>query len=105
MTLKVGIVGCGKIAGNHARALQQVPGVEVIGCCDPDLGRAQEFAALHGIPAAVSSVEQLLALGLDACTVCTPIRYTKRWSLRLPRLVYMCCARNPSQSMLLPPTA
>ena len=30
-SLRVGIVGCGKIAGNHARALQQVPGVEVVG--------------------------------------------------------------------------
>lgn len=72
MTLRIGIVGCGKIAGNHARALQQVPGVEVVGCCDPDLGRAQAFAASHGIEAAVRTLDELIALGLDACTVCTP---------------------------------
>ncbi|REE76377.1 putative dehydrogenase [Rhodococcus wratislaviensis] len=72
MALRIGIVGCGKIAGNHARALQQVPGVEVVGCCDPDVDRAREFASAHGIARAVGSVEELIALGLDACTVCTP---------------------------------
>ncbi|MBC2639231.1 MULTISPECIES: Gfo/Idh/MocA family protein [unclassified Rhodococcus (in: high G+C Gram-positive bacteria)] len=72
MALRIGIVGCGKIAGNHAQALQQVPGVEVIGCCDPDLDRAQAFAAAHGIGRAVRSMAELLDLGLDACTVCTP---------------------------------
>jgi len=72
MALRIGIVGCGKIAGNHARALQQVPGVDVVGCCDPDVDRAREFADAHGIARAVGSVEELIALGLDACTVCTP---------------------------------
>ncbi|AWH01296.1 Gfo/Idh/MocA family protein [Rhodococcus ruber] len=72
MALRAGIVGCGKIAGNHAHALQQVPGVEVVACCDPDLERAHAFAARHGIAHAVGSVDELFGLGLDACTVCTP---------------------------------
>lgn len=72
MTLRVGIVGCGKIAGNHARSLQQIPGVEVIACCDTDPERARNFAAQYGIPAGVAGVESLLALRPDAITVCTP---------------------------------
>lgn len=72
MTLRIGIVGCGKIAGNHARALQQVPGVEVVGCSDLDLERSQQFAKAHGIANTVRTVDELIALGLDACTVCTP---------------------------------
>ncbi|WP_064257559.1 Gfo/Idh/MocA family oxidoreductase [Rhodococcus sp. D-6] len=71
-SLRVGIVGCGKIAGNHARALQQVPGVEVVGCSDLDLDRARFFAARYGIANAVRTVDELIALGIDACTVCTP---------------------------------
>ncbi|MGW0041316.1 Gfo/Idh/MocA family protein [Rhodococcus sp. NPDC003348] len=71
-TLRVGIVGCGKIAGNHARALEQVPGVDVVGCSDLDLDRARAFAAEYGIANAVRTVDDLIALGLDACTVCTP---------------------------------
>jgi UDP-N-acetyl-2-amino-2-deoxyglucuronate dehydrogenase len=72
MTLRVGIVGCGRIAGNHARALHQVDGVEVVGCCDSAGDRATAFAAEHGIPHAATSLDALLPLGLDAVTVCTP---------------------------------
>ncbi|HEY5857720.1 MAG TPA: Gfo/Idh/MocA family oxidoreductase [Aldersonia sp.] len=72
MMLRVGIVGCGKIAGNHARALRELPWVQVVGCADPDLERAQAFAAEHGTGRAVRTFADLLALGLDAVTVCTP---------------------------------
>jgi len=72
MALRVGIVGCGRIADNHARALHHSPGVEIIGCSDIDPDRAATFARRHGIPDAVGAVQDLFALGLDACTVCTP---------------------------------
>lgn len=72
MTLRLGIVGCGNIAANHANALAQTPGANVIGCCDSDLGRAQAFASAHNIPNAVTTTDELFALGLDAVTVCTP---------------------------------
>lgn len=104
MALRIGIVGCGKIAGNHARALQQVTGVEVVGCCDPDVDRAREFASAHGIARAVGSVGELIALGLDACTVCTRIRCTSRWSSRPPRPGSTCCARSRSRSTSPRPT-
>ncbi|MGO8756723.1 MAG: Gfo/Idh/MocA family protein [Terracidiphilus sp.] len=32
--LKVGIVGCGKIADSHAEQLQRIPGCEIAGVCD-----------------------------------------------------------------------
>src|SRR4051794_35361729 len=72
MGLRVGIVGCGRIAGNHARALRKVDGVEVVGCSDSALDRATAFALEHGIPNAAASLQALLPLGLDAVTVCTP---------------------------------
>lgn len=70
--LRIGIVGCGKIAANHARALAALDGVELVGCCDPDLGRAQQFASQYGIAQAVSSAAELFALSVDAVTICTP---------------------------------
>ncbi|MFC4225021.1 Gfo/Idh/MocA family protein [Lysinibacter cavernae] len=72
MTLRLGIVGCGNIAANHAIALAQTPGAVVVGCCDSNLARAQEFAAAHNIPHAVATTDELFALGLNAVTVCTP---------------------------------
>lgn len=72
MSLRIGIVGCGRIAANHARALHTVDGTEIVGCCDPVAERAASFAAEHAIPHAVAKVDDLLAVGLDAITVCTP---------------------------------
>lgn len=70
--LHVGIVGCGNIADNHFRAFSAVTGVEVVAVCDVDINKARAFAASRDIPAAVESVAELIALGLDAISICTP---------------------------------
>ena len=70
--LRVGIVGCGNIAGNHLTAFRAAPGVDVVACCDVDPERAAGFATRHGVPAAVPDVEALLDLGVDVVSVCTP---------------------------------
>jgi UDP-N-acetyl-2-amino-2-deoxyglucuronate dehydrogenase len=70
--LRVGIVGCGNIAGNHVTAFRSVPGVEVVACGDVDAARAAAFAARHGVPASTGSVDALLDLGVDVVSVCTP---------------------------------
>lgn len=69
--MRVGVVGCGNIAANHVVAFRGA-GVEVVACADVDAARAAGFAARHGIPAAVASVDALLDLGVDAVSVCTP---------------------------------
>jgi len=71
-TLRVGIVGCGNIAGNHVTAFRSVPDVEVVACCDIDAGRATAFASRHGVPVAVGDVAALLDRGVDVVAVCTP---------------------------------
>jgi UDP-N-acetyl-2-amino-2-deoxyglucuronate dehydrogenase len=70
--LRVGIIGCGKIARSHVTALRGVAGVHVVAVVDVDIGRAHRFAAAHGIPHAYPDTDQMLASGLDAVTVCTP---------------------------------
>ena len=70
--MRVGIVGCGNVAGNHAAAFAGLPDVDVVACCDVDPARAAGFAARHGIARSVGSVDALLDLGLDAVSVCTP---------------------------------
>ncbi|ROZ98990.1 Gfo/Idh/MocA family protein [Gordonia sp. OPL2] len=72
MTMRVAIVGCGKVAGNHARALQQVPDVELLACCDTQIDRAEQFAVQYSIPHALDGISDVLALQPDAITVCTP---------------------------------
>ena len=69
---RVGIIGCGKIAINHAAALQRIPEVELVACTDVDGERAAAFAADHGIARSYGDVGKMLTSGLDAVTVCTP---------------------------------
>lgn len=70
--LRVGIIGCGKIAVNHAKALGGMPEVELVACSDTDAGRAADFASKFGIPRSYTDLDELLGSGVDAVTVCTP---------------------------------
>jgi predicted dehydrogenase len=58
--IRVGIVGCGNIAGPYARSLADHPEVELVAAADVDPERANAFAADHGCRAH-HSLESLLA--------------------------------------------
>jgi len=72
--VKVGIVGCGGIAGGkHLPGHQGVKGVSIVAACDIDEARAKAFAKQHDIPHVFSDYEELAAMDeLDAVSVCTP---------------------------------
>jgi UDP-N-acetyl-2-amino-2-deoxyglucuronate dehydrogenase len=70
--VRVGVIGCGRIARSHLAALRGIAGVEVVAVVDVDIGRARTFAATHGVPHAYQDADQMLASGVDAVTVCTP---------------------------------
>jgi predicted dehydrogenase len=72
VTVRVGIIGCGRIARNHLSALRGMAGVDVVGVVDVDADRARAFATTYGVPHAYRDADHLLAAGLDAVTVCTP---------------------------------
>jgi predicted dehydrogenase len=69
---RVGIVGCGNIADNHYRSFSSIPGTQVLAVADVDLDRARAFAGQRSILHAVPSLAEMLKLGLDAVTICTP---------------------------------
>lgn len=70
--IRVGIIGCGKIAVNHVKALRSMDGVDVVAVADVDAARAAAFASTYGVPYAYPSAEETLAGGLHAVTICTP---------------------------------
>ncbi len=73
MTIRIGIIGCGGIAGEHVRGYMKCPDVEIVACADLVLERAQLFAAEYKIPRAYSDYRAMLAHEkLDAVSVCTP---------------------------------
>ncbi|MCU1406185.1 MAG: Gfo/Idh/MocA family oxidoreductase [Glaciihabitans sp.] len=71
--LRVAIVGTGGVAGLHVRSLAAIDGVETVAAVDVMPGRAAGFAAEHGIPIALDSLDELLATeSIDVVHLCTP---------------------------------
>ena len=58
--LRIGVVGCGNIAGPYAKTLQPYEEIELVGASDVDPQRARDFAATHG-GQAYETLDDLLA--------------------------------------------
>jgi predicted dehydrogenase len=84
MTLRVGIVGCGLIAGgpvregrpisgNHAAACRAVPGIELVAAADTDGGRLAAFGRHWEVERLFSDAAAMLeSMKLDLVIVTTP---------------------------------
>ncbi|MGB4138024.1 MAG: Gfo/Idh/MocA family oxidoreductase [Microbacterium sp.] len=69
--LRLGIVGAGLRGQMFGHAVQGMPGVEIVGACDPSDGPRSGFARAFGTPE-FSDHRDLLAAGIDAAIVATP---------------------------------
>ncbi len=75
--MRVGIIGCGWIAGSHMKAYLNQPDVEIVAGADLIPGKAAAFMAKHGVEGAktdYASHKEMLedkSLKLDAVSVCT----------------------------------
>jgi predicted dehydrogenase len=71
--LRAGIIGCGKIAINHAKTLDAFEDASLVAVCDTDMPRARAFAREYGIPEAYSDPAKFFSeQRLDVVHVCTP---------------------------------
>ncbi|MBS1709457.1 MAG: Gfo/Idh/MocA family oxidoreductase [Armatimonadetes bacterium] len=68
--LRIGVIGCGAIHGNHCDSLQRTKGGKLAAVCDVLSEKAQAAGAKFGVTA-VSSLDELWPL-VDAVTVCVP---------------------------------
>ena len=73
--LRVGIIGCGWIAGDHIREYMRMPDVEIVGVADLIDGKAEAFLKKHGAPEGIhiyrTNEELINNENLDAVSVCT----------------------------------
>jgi myo-inositol 2-dehydrogenase / D-chiro-inositol 1-dehydrogenase len=72
VTIRIGVVGAGFIAGRHVDSLTALDGVEVAGVADPRTERAEVLAARSGATAYAGWERLLDAEDLDALYVCVP---------------------------------
>lgn len=69
--VRMGLVGIGMMGRNHARVLNLLDDVELVGVADPGGDRF----GMAGDAALVDSVEDLIGLGIDAAVVSTPTAF------------------------------
>ena len=70
--IRVGVIGCGRIAVMHFASLISIDEVELVACCDIVKERADAAAAEYGIRAYTSYEEMLDKENLDAVHLCLP---------------------------------
>jgi len=73
-TLKLGIIGAGRIGKVHAASIsQQIDQAEVIAVADPDINEAEQLAEKLGIPkVSADPMEILQNADIDAVVICSP---------------------------------
>lgn len=74
MPVRIGLIGCGGIAGLHMRGYKECgDALKFVACCDIIPERAQNFVKTHGFARAYTDYRKMLASEkLDAISVCTP---------------------------------
>lgn len=71
--LRVGIIGCGKIADGHAEVLRYMEGAQLVAVCDREPILAEQLAVRFGVPAWYTDAETMLASEqLDVVHITTP---------------------------------
>lgn len=71
--LKIGIVGCGKIADSHASQIQRIRGCEIVGACDREELMAKQLCERFSINRYFSDVDRLInEMRPDVIHVTTP---------------------------------
>src|SRR5674476_186457 len=71
--IKVGIIGCGKIADSHAWAIGLIPNAEIVGVCDKEELMARQFAERFHIKRYFQNINNMLeATHPDVVHITTP---------------------------------
>ncbi len=79
--IRFGIVGCGLISDIHAGALASISKAELVGACDINPKRAEEFCEKYGIKPYPSFEALLSDSNIDAVSICTPSLFHKQQAI------------------------
>ena len=73
--IKFGILGTGMASDFHAIAVEKIENAKLVGICDMNRERAEEFAQKHSARIYESFDEMLSDADIDAVCICTPSGY------------------------------
>ena len=80
--LRVGMVGAGYVSSYHLRAVKSLPFAEVVAIADLDQAKAQELAAIFGVPKVYRTLGEMNAEKLDVVHILTPPAYHAELSIQ-----------------------
>ena len=70
--IRTAIIGCGKVAHIHARALQKLEESDFRAVCSRTPEKGKSFAAAYGVDAYTDIAKMITSTGIQAVCVCTP---------------------------------
>ena len=70
--IKVGIIGCGKIADSHAEQIRRIGDCKIVGACDQEELMAKQFCERYGVKHYLNDVGKFLEQGFDVVHITTP---------------------------------
>ena len=70
--VRVALVGCGRISGNHFDAFRKIEGLELVGVCDVVEERARAAGEAQGVPSFTSYEKTLRGVDCDAVVIASP---------------------------------
>lgn len=74
--IKIALIGAGYIADYHARGLQTIPNIEIMGVVATEMGKAKDFALKYGIKDAYTDISNIMNNDeIDAVVICTPNQF------------------------------
>src|SRR6266478_1069267 len=83
-SLRVGIVGCGRVADQHVYAIQASKTAQLVGVADVNRENAERLAKLAGIDNVHTSLDDLLnSTPLDIVHVVTPPAYHYEYARKI----------------------
>jgi predicted dehydrogenase len=78
------ILGTGSMAGSHANAFKEIPGVALVAGVDVNAAQLEAFATRHGIGRQFTTLEEAIAWGeFDAVANVTPDRFHHPTTMKL----------------------
>lgn len=71
--IKIGVIGCGRVAGHHCRSITATPGVSLAATCDTDAEKSQAYGAEFDVPS-YTNYNQMLKQhsDIDVIAIVTP---------------------------------
>lgn len=72
LSIRIALVGCGRISRNHLDAIAKIEGLTLAAVCDIVEERARSAGTEYGVPWFLSFDKLLASVDCDAVSICTP---------------------------------